>query len=337
MVALDLSNSYWIWKKDTRFVPNYDVTDFRYDLWSDAGTGPFPLTADIIIAADNNYTLWVNGNQVGTGTNWTQAQEYCLQLDPYFDVFAVEVVNGYEPPGASNPAGLMVAIEVKYDDGSTRTIVSDDTWLANNATSGFETVYYDDSSWPTAYEVGTAGISGWWHTPAVPSFSLANSQWIWTDEISGPGGNAPIGNRAFRKDISLYYLGAPVTGGTIIICADNAYTLYINGQEIGSSNNVQTAQIWSFALDGPDIIVVAVNAENTGGPAGIIVAIEFTIGDDPCSDYLNFVSDSTWVYSLTVPGRFQYSNFSDSGWPNALEQGLWGVGPWGYIPTQIAN
>ena len=234
---------------------------------------------------------------------------------------------------------MIAAIEVTFTDGSTQTIVSDDTWLANNATSGFESIFYDDSSWPTAYELATADTSPW-NTPASPpppsSLSLASSQWIWTDEISGPGGDAPVGNRTFRKDISIAGK-VPATGGTIIISTDNVYTLYINGQEIGSYDNWEIAQSWTFTLDTPSRnIVVAVNAENTGGPAGVIAALDLTVAIGSCSTYVNYVTDSSWVYNLTVPAGFQYSNFSDSGWPNAVEEGLWGVGPWGEISTQNA-
>ena len=234
---------------------------------------------------------------------------------------------------------MIAAIEVTFTDGSTQTIISDDTWVANNATSGFESINYDDSSWPTAYELAAANASPW-HTPASPpspsSLSLASSQWIWTDEISGPGGAAPVGNRAFRKDISIPG-NVPATGGTIVISTDNAYTLYINGQEIGSSNNWQIAQRWTFTLGTPSRdILVAVNADNTGGAAGVIVALDLTVATGSCSAYVNYVTDSSWVYSLTVPAGFQYSNFSDSGWPNAEEEGLWGVGPWGHISIENA-
>ncbi|KAF8336205.1 hypothetical protein F5887DRAFT_577257 [Amanita rubescens] len=278
-VALDLSDSYWIWKENTEVVPSYDVGDFRYDLVTESEAGPYAVSADILIAADNNYTLWVNGIQVGTGTNWGQAQGYCVQLYHYYNVFAVEVVSAHEPPGSINPAALIAAIEVTFTDGSTQTIVSDDTWLANNSTSGFESIFYDDSSWPTAYELATADTSPW-NTPASPpspsSLSLASSQWIWTDEISGPGGDAPVGNRTFRKDISIAGR-VPATGGTIIISTDNAYTLYINGQEIGSYDNWEIAQSWTFTLDTPSRnIIVAVNAENMGGPAGVIAALDLT-------------------------------------------------------------
>ncbi|KAF8325497.1 hypothetical protein F5887DRAFT_1165092 [Amanita rubescens] len=290
-VALDFSQSYWIWKDNTEVVPAYAVGDFRYDLTVCPG-GPYPVSAEIIITGDNNYTLWVNGNAVGQGNEWTISQEYCVALNPYYNVFAAEIVNAL-PDGPVNPAALLAAIEIFYSDGSTKTIL----------------VY-------------------------CYTLSLANSQWFWTNEISGPGGVAPVGNRTFRQDIVVPG-NVPATGGTIIISADNAYTLYINGQQIGTYADWTVAQRYTFTLGSPtQNIVVAVNAENTGGPAGVIAVLELNVGVRSCSGYSVYVTDSSWKYNLGVPAGFQSPSYNDGGWPNAVEEGLYGVAPWGNIPTQ---
>ncbi|KAF8336206.1 hypothetical protein F5887DRAFT_1247589 [Amanita rubescens] len=316
------------------FIYLYAVGDFRYDLTVCPG-GPFPVSAEIIIAADNNYTLWVNGGVVGQGNDWTIGQEYCVALNPYYNVFAAEVVNA--PGGAINPAALLAAIEIFYSDGSTKTIVSDSSWRANGASPGFQSLFYNDFSWTHAYKLGTANTAPW-HTPSLPpapsSLSLANSQWIWTNEISGPGGSAPVGNRTFRQDIVIPG-NVPVTGGTIIISTDNEYTLYINGQQIGTHADWTVAQRYTFTLGSPTRhVVVAVNAENTGGPAGVIAALELNAAIRSCSTYFVYVTDNTWKYNLGVPAGFQSPGYNDGSWPNAIQQGLYGVAPWGKIPTQ---
>ncbi|KAF8348019.1 hypothetical protein F5887DRAFT_674775 [Amanita rubescens] len=333
-VALDFSNSYWIWYQDTETVPAYAVGDFRHDLTVWPGE-PYPVSAEIIITADNNYTLWVNGNVVGQGNNWEMAQEYCVALNPYYNVFAAQVING--PGGAINPAALLAAIEIFYSDGKTKTIVSDSSWRANGASPGFQSLFYDDLFWTHAYKLGTAN-SAPWHTPSLPdpgsSLSLANSQWIWTNETSGPGGNAPAGNRTFRQDITIPG-DVPATGGTIIISTDDEYTLYIDGQQIGTHAGWTVAQRYTFTLGSPTRhIVIAVNAENIGGPAGVIAAVEFNVAIGSCSTYFVYVTDNTWKYDFCVPAGFQDPDYNDCNWPNAVQQGLYGVAPWGKIPTQ---
>ena len=217
--------------------------------------------------------------------------------------------------------------------------MSDSSWLANGDSPGFQNPFYDDRSWTHAYELGTSNTSPW-HTPSLPgppsSLSLANSQWIWTNEISGPGGVAPVGNRAFRQDITIPG-NVPATGGTIIISTDNEYTLYINGQQIGTHADWTVAQRYTFTLGSPTRnIVVAVNADNTGGPAGVIAALELNLEVGSCSAYSVYVTDNSWKYNLGVPAGFQNPSYNDGSWPSAVEQGLYGVSPWGDISTQNA-
>ena len=310
-------------------VPPHELGDFRYDF-----TPPFgevAAFADIIIAGDNKYTLWVNGDYVGQGNNWQQGQEYCVRLGPGRNVFAVEIEN--EPP--TSPAALICAIQVTYTDGTTQTIVSDDSWLANDAVPGFQNPEYDDTLWPYAVVLGNANSSPW-QTPTLrppaSALTLSSSNWIWTNEVTSPGGNAPIGHRAFRKNIRLPD-GGLATRGTIVIDADNGYTLYINGNEIGQGGDWEQAQRWAFTLDYPTgDIVIAVDGVNTGGPAGLIatIALNVAICD---STYSLYVTDNSWKYGLIVPANFEQPFYDDSDWPNAIVEGPYGMSPWGNVPT----
>ncbi|KAF8314649.1 hypothetical protein F5887DRAFT_1089767 [Amanita rubescens] len=318
-VALDFSNSYWIWYETATTELAYATGEFRYALGFHPGARP--VSAGIIIVGDNNYTLSVNGQFVGQGNNWEIAQEYCVALRPEGNVFTAQVVNA--PGGPPNPAALLAAIEVFYSDGSTKTIASDSSWLAMKRGA---------KTWTHAHELGTANTPPW-HTPTLlaplPALSLTQSQWIWTNEaVSGAGGNKPIGSRAFRKDITISG-NVPATGGTIIISTDNEYTLYINGKVIGTHADWTHAQIYSFHLTPPTRnIVVAVNATNFGGPAGVIAALELNSG---CSTEV-YVTDRSWKYDLHFPHNFQSPSYNDVHWPNAVPEGLYGVPPWGNVP-----
>ncbi|KAF8624375.1 hypothetical protein AX15_005908 [Amanita polypyramis BW_CC] len=317
-------------------VPPYERADFRYDFTSPGGKSA--SSAQILITGDNNYTLWVNGELIGGGNDWQTSQSYCVALNPINNVFAAETVNF--PPN-NNPSAFISAIQVNFVGGSSQIIVSDASWRANNATTGFQSPSFDDSNWPHAVIVGNANSAPWhvpYPQPPASSLSISNSYWIWTNEISSPGGNAPIGHRAFRKTIDLPG-GVLTRSGTIVISVDNGYTLYINGKQIGSAGDWTHAQRWKFTLDYPtDDIVIAVDAVNTGGPAGLIAAVEFDVANcDGCSSYLVYISDSSWKYNLGVPAGFQQPDYNDCNWPNAVQEGLYGVAPWGSIPTVNGN
>ena len=141
-------------------MPAFAKADFRQDFT--APIGKTPKSASIIIAADNAYTLYVNGQQIGTGNNFKESQSYCVDLEPNCDnVFAVAVLNEPGAGGAASPAALITAIDITYFDGTSTTIVSDASWRANSDTPGFESVGFDDSAWPNSVVVGNSGSPPW--------------------------------------------------------------------------------------------------------------------------------------------------------------------------------
>ena len=313
------------------------VRDFRREFNSPGGK--IATNAQIIITGDNNYTLYVNSELVGQGNNWEVSQQYCVTLKPDCNVFAVAVENQGTTP---NPAAWIAAIQVNYADGTSDIIRTDTGWRGNNPTPGFQNIRFDDSSWPNAVVAGNSN-SAPWHVPYGPynssSASISNALWVWTDEVppNSPTSVAPVGNRAFRKTINIPG-GAVASSGVINIDADNQYILYINGKQIGTGNNWPTAQRWKFTLDYPtDDIVIAVEATNTGGQAGIIASIGLDATDCPCNTTLFYTTDGTWKFSTSVPAGFEQPGFDDSTWKNVVVEGPYGVQPWGNVPTVDAN
>ena len=293
-----------------------------------------------MIAADDNYTLYVNGELIGQGNNYRVSQSYCMKLDSttHTHIFAVAVQNQGTVP---NPAALLVAITIGYTDGTTTTVVSDANWRANNnEIEGFEKVGFDDSAWPYAVVVGNA-YSPIWGLPSplsASNLSLANSYWIWNNQVppGSPTSTAPVGGFAFRKTYKVPG-GSKVDSGKIIVDADDAFTLYINGDKIGSSDNYTQVQRWDFSpQDSTDTIVLAINVTNSGGPAGFIVAAAFNVVG--CSDASTLFKvtdgtpDGTWKFNLDVPDGFEQSGYDDSDWGSTIVEGPYGVAPWGSVP-----
>ncbi|KAJ6500576.1 lectin [Mycena sanguinolenta] len=331
--ALDFGASQWIWTNDiSGGNAPVGARAFRKDFT--APLGKTPVQADVILTADNSLTLYVNGDEVGTGGDFRFAERFCVPLRPCLNVFAVTAVNGATAP---NPAGLLAAIEITYTDGTISTIVSDTTWRASTTVpTGYEQLSFDDNSWTPATAEGAYGIAPWGQI-AIPSdppvLSLTNANWIWTDEVVN--GNAPPGARAFRRTYTPP-TGQTATSATIIITADNEYSLYVNGVLIGSGTDFQVAQEYTVTLTpAPNVVfaVYAVNTLTTNNPAGLLVAIEIntsTAGCD-CVSGAYLISDGSWKSNTGTPIGFQLPGFDDSSWPAATIEGAYGVTPWNTV------
>ncbi|KDR71213.1 hypothetical protein GALMADRAFT_143925 [Galerina marginata CBS 339.88] len=337
VLALDFANSKWIWTKEVNAagVAPAGSRAFRRDFYSPQGKTA--LSANIIIAADNGYTLYVNGAQIGSGHSFKAADAYCIRLAPECNVFAVNATNDLTVP---NPAGLLATIQIKYTDGFTETIVTDPSWHAfTSVPAGFQNQAFDDSAWPPATVEANFGAAPWGAVSIPPSasstpLSLADANWIWTNEIKN--GVAPIGARAFRKTIVLP-AGQAATSADIVIGTDDQFTLYVQGKIVGSG--VTWSTIHRFAVDiqpAATEIDIAVYASNGGGAAGVIAVVDLTMEDCDCGSVMSFVTDGTWKYNTALPVGFQAPGFDDSKWPAAIVEGKYGMAPWGKLAIPAA-
>ncbi|PBK78494.1 lectin [Armillaria solidipes] len=326
---LTLANSNWIWTGEEDGAGES----------APIGSRPFRKTishtrtkcavcATILIATDNLHTLYVNGAEVGSGASFSSAQVYTVGLNP--EINNVITVNGTNNEG---PAGLIATVLVDYSDGTTETFVTDSSWktLKSSPPAGFANPSLDDSAWIAAVEQGKEGVSPWGQTALPPALDMTQSNWIWTSETNSAG-DAPAGHRAFRKTITSLY-GKGAVCAKVVITADNGYTLYANGQSLGSGGDYRTAQAYSVPQLDPDQNVFAVDGANTGGPAGVIATILVAYDDGTSFSY---VTDTTWKAFTSVPTGFELPAFDDSTWSYATIVGKYGGAPWGAITVPTA-
>ncbi|KAJ7901250.1 hypothetical protein B0H13DRAFT_2515978 [Mycena leptocephala] len=136
-----------------------------------------PMSASILITADD-YTLYVNGVPIGSGSNWRVAQHYTVNfaVGTTEVVFAVLATN--LAPSAATTAALIVAAEINMvPTGRTNctagsVLVSDALWKSTKGAipSEFEQPGFDDSTWPAALNQEIYGGSIWGDiTIAAPS------------------------------------------------------------------------------------------------------------------------------------------------------------------------
>ncbi|KAJ6483647.1 hypothetical protein DFH09DRAFT_404869 [Mycena vulgaris] len=333
--ALSFTASKWIWTTKTS-TPNAFVA-LRKDFTPPAGKSL--ITAEILITADNSMNLFVNGDYIGSGNipfRTRFAHRFCVDLLPSYNVFAVNASTTAPSGGA-----MLATILLTYSDGTTDTLRSDSSWRVHAGLPvGFEQLSFDDTAWPVATVVDAYGAEPW-ETINIPSdppvITLSRAQWVWTNVVPASG-KVPASSRAFRRTFPLAPGQVPMSA-SILIAADNEYTLYVDGVAIGSGANWRVAQHYTVNFQ-PDTseIVVAVAASNTNtaaSTAGVILAMEVNMrpsGRAECTAGTFLLTDPGWVSTKgAIPVGWEQSGFDDSAWPVVVAEESYGGPTWGTI------
>ena len=162
--------------------------------------------------------------------------------------------------------------------------------------------------------------------PAAPLPDIAKASWIWN---AREGLSEGAENCFFRKT---FELPAKPKAATVLITADNAYDLYVNGSMVGADGGFD-AVYWS-SLEKYDTApmlaagrnVLAVRGHNMGGPAGLIAAARIELPDGAT---LELRTDNTWKVWLESQTSWGDLAHDDSKWPQAVVLGPFGMQPWG--------
>ncbi|KAJ7666051.1 hypothetical protein DFH06DRAFT_265916 [Mycena polygramma] len=167
--------------------------------------GKNSTSATIYLTACNDFTIWVNGQPIGSLSDWTTVEVLSAGLNASTNTFAV--LAGNNGNAGAPPAGLLAAIKLQYTDGSTATVVSDSSWkVATNIPSDFP-LPSDTSPFASA-TVAAAFGSGAWGTSVT---------------VASPDPNAPTlnGNTWIGATNDAQYAAPPGDGG---ISQNHRYT-----------------------------------------------------------------------------------------------------------------
>lgn len=162
-----------------------------------------------------------------------------------------------------------------------------------------------------------------WRPWEVQAQQAGGVQWIWFDE-GDPATSAPAGTRYFRK---VFEIARGADEGSLDITADDRFTVWINGQKIGTGDDwkkVRAFDIKKHLVEGRNLI--AVEAANNDGAAGLLVRVGFI----PNGQSKTAVgSDGTWKASKTAAEGWQQLDFDDRQWSSAKVLGPAGqTGMW---------
>ncbi|MBF0431915.1 MAG: hypothetical protein HQK83_11585 [Fibrobacteria bacterium] len=125
---------------------------------------------NITIACDDVYEIWVNGNYLGGGNNWTNAQTFSLDLNSG-DIVAISATDN------GGAAGLIAELNVNGDK-----IGSNSEWkISYSAASGWKNTGFDDGEWDNATEYGSYGVNPW-SLNVSGMTSDTPAKWIWSSD-----------------------------------------------------------------------------------------------------------------------------------------------------------
>ena len=177
-----------------------------------------PRWAYLVIAADDNFRLWLNQAKVSENKPeedaWRRAYEVDLteKLRPGRNVLAVDVDNA-----RPSPAGVAMKLVVELADGKRMSWITDEAWKATASPApGHEyfAVDLDDSGWSDATVAGRVGIEPW----KVPQ---TGKNVGWSQAAPSP---------VFRKTFSV---AQPVRRATAYVCGLGYHELRLNGKKVG--------------------------------------------------------------------------------------------------------
>ncbi|KAJ7459291.1 hypothetical protein FB451DRAFT_1272442 [Mycena latifolia] len=336
--ALSFASADWIW---TSTATANSFVALRKDFTPPLGKAL--IAAEILIDAENMFTLYVNGDLVGSAAYRINfAYRFCVDLLPSFNVFAVNAST------VTTKGALAASILLTYSDGTTDTIVTDSTWRVNKGLPvGFEQLSFDDTAWPGATVTGAVGAGPEFIPSDPPVVNLEHTEWVWTDVVPASG-KVPAGQRAFRRTFTPAPGQVP-SSATIIITADNQYTLYVNGVTVGSGTNLKVAQRYTvvFATPASEVVLAVLATNNAASPAGVLMAMEINMqptGRTNCTAGAYVLTDARLAAEVwkspkgAIPAGFEQPGFDDSAWPIVVSEEVYSVGPtWGTVTISTVS
>ncbi len=132
--------------------------------------------AEALLTADHAFTLFLNGDRAAEGADWrkpTRANVTHL-LHQGVNQIAVE---GRNEGSIRNPAGLLFALSVWYEDGTQEFIYSDKQWKASDTLpdENWTSATFDDSPWSEVKEYGTSAGDSYWGKLLTFNFAPTDS------------------------------------------------------------------------------------------------------------------------------------------------------------------
>jgi signal transduction histidine kinase len=147
----------WIWTSET-----HDKQTCR--LWRSFEIPKLASVAraQLTITGDNEYRLFLDGREVGHGSDWRSLTEYDLTwlLFPGTHILAIEAFNDQDQ------AGIILGMRIELEDGQIVEIGSDKTWrVVPDDEKNWLRRINPRPEWPEATMIAPLGSLPWWSKP----------------------------------------------------------------------------------------------------------------------------------------------------------------------------
>jgi len=205
----DFGGANWIWFPEGNPADRAPVATRYFRHVFELPVNQVISAATIEITADDQFNLFVNGQEAGKGDGWGSPRTIAVGafLKPGKNVLAAEARNvGNEP----NPAGLIARLKVEFAQGTPLTLITGENWkAAMNAEAGWNTLAFDDTAWVDAKLLGEYGTQIW---------GIIQSD------------DRPLPARYLRREFSVE---KKVRHATAYVCGLGLFELYLNGDKVG--------------------------------------------------------------------------------------------------------
>ncbi|KAJ7455527.1 hypothetical protein FB451DRAFT_1278058 [Mycena latifolia] len=173
--VVGLERAQWIWTDVVPASGTLPAGSRAFRRTFPLATGQTASSASILITADDEYVLYVNGVSIGNGTSFRAARHYTVD----FATPTTEIVIGVlATNAAASRAALIFSMEVNMlPSGRTNCtagafLLSDVAWKSTKGAipAGFQQPGFDDSAWPAVVAEATYPNGAWGTiTIAAPS------------------------------------------------------------------------------------------------------------------------------------------------------------------------
>ena len=155
VLAVNTNGLQWIWYPESP-AATHATRYFRKTFLIPTNT--VLAGAQMLLTADDQFTLYVNGASIGSGTTWQQFNLLSLNsvLQPGTNTIAIASSN------VLNQAGLIGRLDYRGADGGISSVSIDGTWRASSSlTANWNQPGFNDSLWVNAAVLGGYGMSPW--------------------------------------------------------------------------------------------------------------------------------------------------------------------------------
>jgi hypothetical protein len=136
-----------------------------------------PASAELLATCDDQYVVYVNGQRVGAGSEWSTPESHNVTalLKPGKNIIALEAING------TGAAGIIAWLQIKTAAGEAMTVGTDAVWKfsATSAATAANSVDwtkpdFDDTTWKAATVLGNVDTAPW-HLARAPTVTVSTT------------------------------------------------------------------------------------------------------------------------------------------------------------------